>query len=51
MQTEDNYAKRIAGLNYFYGLLIGTKYAESFRCEPIESYLAYQDNKNWARYK
>ncbi|MFI3242245.1 MAG: PIG-L family deacetylase [Alphaproteobacteria bacterium] len=51
MNVEDNYAKRIAGLNYFYGLFIGTKYAEAYRVETIEEYLSYEDNKNWARYK
>ena len=51
MQVEDNYAKRIAGLNYFYGLFIGTKYAEAFRCEPIETYLSYLDDRNWAKVK
>ena len=51
MKVEDNYAKRIAGLNYFYGLFIGSKYAESYHIEPIKRFLSYKDNKNWARYK
>ncbi len=51
MQVEDNYAKRIAGLNYFYGLFINSKYAEAYHVEPIKKFLSYNDDKNWARYK
>lgn len=51
MQAADNYAQRMTGLNYFYGLFIGTKYAEAFHCENIKDFLAYPDTRNWAKYK
>ena len=51
MQVEDNYAKRIAGLNYFYGLFINSKYAEAFRIETIHSYLKHKDDRCWAKPK
>lgn len=49
MKVEDNYAKRITGLNYFYGLFLGVKYAEAFRCETVKTFLSYVDNRNWAK--
>ena len=51
---KDNYAKRIAGLNYFYGMLMGVRAgiqaAEAYHVEPTKDYLARKDDKSWAKY-
>ena len=49
-EKQDNYAVRVQGLNYWYGMLKFVKYAEAFRCESIETYLSYVDDRNWARF-
>jgi LmbE family N-acetylglucosaminyl deacetylase len=50
-KNVDNYATRIKGLNYYYGLLTNTKYAEAYKVESIREYLAHEDDKAWAKYK
>lgn len=48
-KNVDNYAMRIKGLNYYYGLVSGVKYAEAYKVISINEYLAYQDDKAWAK--
>lgn len=47
-KKEDNYATRIKGLNYYYGLLCDVKYAEAFHIENIKDYLNRKFDRNWA---
>jgi len=49
IQSQDNYASRIKGLNYYYGLLANTKYAEAYKVIPIKEYLKLEDDKSWAQ--
>lgn len=52
-QIPDNYAKRMAGLNYFYGLLMGVnrgiQAVEVYHIETTRQYLSHRDDKSWAK--